>query len=150
MKTAKSIVAIALLVVMMMAASCGGGGNAAINTAISQMEKAIDRVEKNKGSMTEADWKALEKELEEPAAILEAALENNSVSTMEKLKITAVSIRYMAVLSEAALKTVNDSLSIYSEQIKEQLNSDEMKDALKELEKGAKEMEKFLNETNPK
>jgi|GEM_PF-1773217 hypothetical protein len=150
MKTAKSIVAIALLVVMMMAASCGGGGNAAINTAISQMEKVIDRVEKNKGSMTEADWKALEKELEEPAAILEAALENNSVSTMEKLKITAISIRYMAVLSEAALKTVNDSLSIFNEQIKEQLNSDEMKDALKELEKGAKEMEKLLNETNPK
>ena len=144
MRRTKSIVALVLFTVMMMAISCGGGGNSSVNAAISQMEKAIDRVEKNKTAMTEADWKALEAELKEPAAILEAALENNSVGMMEKLKITAVSLRYMTVLSEAALNTVNDSLSVINEQLQEQLNSDEMKEALKELEKGAKELEKLL------
>ena len=144
MKVTKSIVAFALLAVMMMAVSCGGGSSSSVNSAISQMEKAIDKVEKNKASMTEADWKALEAELEEPAAILEAALESNSVGAMDKLKITAISLRYVAILSEAALSTINDSLSVFNEQLQEQLNSDEMKDALKELEKGAKELEEIL------
>ena len=154
MKNIRTIAALALLAVMTLAMSCGGRGSS-VDAALSQIEKAMDKVAENKTSMTEADWEMLGEELEQPAAILKDALESNDVSAMQKIKITAAMLRYTAVVSEAALHTVTDSLKIKMEeahfadslsaatdQLQKALNSDEMKEAMKELQKVAEELEK--------
>lgn len=134
--------------------SCGGKGSS-VDAALSQIEKAMQKVEKNKTSMTEADWQALSDELEQPAKMLSDALESNDVGALKKLKISAVMLRYAAVVSEAAFHTVTDSLKIKLEeahladsisvavdQLKETLNSDELKQAMEELQKATEELQK--------
>ena len=140
MKTTKTIIAATmLLAIMTMAVSCGG--SSPVDSALSKMEKAMDKVEKNKTSMTDADWKELNAELEETCKILEQALESNDVGVMKKLKISAVVLRYGLVVGEAALHTAVDSLNRQMEesgandQLKEALNSDELKNAMEELQK---------------
>lgn len=117
-------------------AACGGSGSS-IDSALSQMEKAMEKVEKNKTSMTEADWRALNEELEEPSRILTEALENNDVGAMKKLKISAVVLRYAAVAGEAAFHTATDSLKnmMGDFPLQETLETDEMQQAIQELEK---------------
>ena len=146
MKNLKIITILVLFAIMTLAVSCGGGSS--IDAALSQMEKAMDRVEKNKSSMTEADWRALDAELEQPATILKDAMESSGVGAIAKVKITAAMLRYAAVLGEAALYTVADSLNIKMEdmhlgdslssinnQLQDAMNSDEMKKAMDELQK---------------
>ena len=159
MNYTKLIAAFALLAVMTMAISCGGGSSS-VDAALSQMEKAMDKVEENKTSMTEADWKALAAELEQPAKILEEAVESNSLGAMARLRITAAMMRYVAILSEAALHTVTDSLNVHMEefnekmeemnlsdslsivgdQLKEALNSEELKNAVQELQNAQRKL----------
>ena len=151
MKTNFKIV-IVVIATVFIAVSCGKGSS--VDAALSQIEKAMDKVEKNKTSMTEADWKALSEELEQPAKILSEALENNQVGTMTKLKITAVMLRYTAIASEAALHTITDSLKIKMEEahladsiagitdkLQEAFESNEMKQALQEFQEITKKME---------
>ena len=130
---------------LMLTAACGGGSSS-VNSALSQMEKAMEKVEKNKTSMTTEDWKELDKELEDCVKVLNEALESEDVGTMTKLKISAVVLRYAAVAGEAALHTVTDSLKVQmgteeESQFKEVMESNEMKDVMKELEKLGKELE---------
>ena len=146
-----SILAVAI---MFLTVSCGGKG-ASVDTALSQIEKAMQKVEKNKTSMTESDWKAFSDELEQPAKVLSDALESNDVGALKKLKISAVMLRYAAVVGEAALHTVTDSLKVKMEethladsiaagigQLQEALESDELKKAMEELQK---ELQKLQN-----
>ena len=135
------------------AVSCGKGSS--VDAALSQVEKAMNKVEKNKTSMTEADWKNLEAELEGPAKVLSDALESDKVGVMQKLKISAALLRYTAVVSEAVMHTVADSLSVVSGQLQEAfendelkqalqaLEGDEMKQAIEELQKAAEELQKI-------
>ena len=159
MKYTKLVAAFVLLAVMTMALSCGGGSSS-VDTALSQMEKAMEKVEKNKTSMTEADWKALEADLEQPAKILEEAMEGNSIGAMARLRIAAAMMRYVALLSEAALHTVTDSLNVHMEelnekmeeinladslsivgdQLKDALNSEELKNAIEELQNAQRKL----------
>jgi len=113
----KTIYRISILVIAIafVAVSCGGKGSS-VDAALSQIEKIIDKVEKNKTSMTEADWKAVDAELEQPAKVLSDALESNEVGTLKKIKISTVMLRYTAVVSEAALHTVADSLKMKTEE----------------------------------
>jgi len=126
------------------AVSCGKGSS--IDAALSQIEKAMDKVEKNKTSMTTADWQALNDELEQPVKILNEALESDNVGALKKFKISAMVLRYAAVAGEAALHTASDSLKVVlgetnlgdsinvaAGQIQEALESDEMKQAVKEI-----------------
>jgi hypothetical protein len=136
LKNIIGIIAIAIIVV-----SCGGGiGGSSVNAALSQFEKAMERVEKNKNSMTEADWEAFSKELEEPIRILEDAAENNKIGMAEKIKISAVMMRYAAVLHEAAISTAAKSLNEYieetkdNEQLQEVLNIEELQKAMQEMQ----------------
>ena len=110
---------IAALVVVSMAVSCGGGGSSSVDSALAQIEKAMDKVEKNKTSMTEADWQALSAELEGPAKVLSDALESDQVGAMKKLKITAVMVRYGVVAAEAAMYTIADPLQEQIEEMQE-------------------------------
>ena len=149
MKTNFKIIIMAIAIVFV-AASCGKGSS--VDGAIAQIEKAMDKVEKNKTSMTEADWKALGEELEQPLQVLNDALESNQVGMMKKLKITAAVMRYAAVAGEAALHTVADSLKMVmdelpvseiTEQLQGTLDSDEMKEAMQELQKATDELQKL-------
>ena len=125
------------------AVSCGKGSS--VDAALSQIEKAMNKVEKNKTSMTEADWQTLTDELEGPANVLNAALESDKVSVMKKLKITAAMLRYAAVVGEAVMHTVADSLSVMSNQLQDAFENDEMKQALQGALEGD-EMKQILEE----
>ena len=131
------------------AVSCGGSGSGSgtsVDAALSQIEKAMDKVEKNKTSMTPADWQSLSEDLEGPARVLNEALENDQIGTMKKLKISAVMLRYAVVAGEAALHTVSDSLKVKLEDktLQEFFSSDEMKDALQEVQKASEELKKMV------
>ena len=135
------IVAIAIAFV---AVSCGGGKSSAIDAALSQIEKTMSKIEKNKTSMTEADWEALSKELEQPFKVLNEAVENDQIGTMKKLKITAVMMRWAAVAGEAAIHTATDKMNSDEvkqalKEIKEAVDNDEVKEAMQELQKVAKQ-----------
>ena len=128
------------------AVACGGGSGTSVDAALSQIEKAMDKVEKNKTSMTQADWESLGKELEGPAKVLTEALESDQVGAMKKIKITGVMLRYAMVAGEAALHTASDSLKVQIEDINLQklLDSNEMKDAVQEIQKATEELQKLL------
>ncbi|MDR0812269.1 MAG: hypothetical protein LBN23_08405 [Paludibacter sp.] len=153
MKTLKSLIII--LAVVFSAVSCGSKSNS-IDASIAKIEKAIEKVEKNKTSMTEADWKAFQTEVEEPCRVLDEAMKSDKVGTLKKLKISAAVIRVATVAGEAAMPTamdslnvkmqeagVADSISAASDKIQEVLQSDEMKDAAAELQKVADELRKL-------
>ena len=153
MKTKFQIIIVAIAIVFA-AVSCGKGSS--VNTALSQIEKAMDKVEKNKTSMTEADWKALSAELEQPAQVLNDALENDQVGGLKKIKIAAVMLRYAAVAGEAAMYTLTDSLkvkmeetlladsiSVAADDLQELFEGDELKEAIQELQKATEELQKL-------
>jgi hypothetical protein len=149
------------LVVAFMAASCGGNS---IDSALNQVEKAIDKVEKNKTSMTAADWKAFNEEMDAPCKVLNEALESEEVGALKKIKISAVVLRMAAVAGEAALHTVVDSLNLKMRPALDSLNlqlqqtgvtdsivkttdilqSDEAKQAAKELQQAVDELKNIL------
>jgi hypothetical protein len=144
MKNVKII--ITALAIGMMAVSCGSGN--AVDNALSQLEDAMQKVEKNKSSMTAADWEQFAKETEAPCKILNEAMDSKDVSTLKKLKISAVVIKYTTVIGEAAMHTAVDSLNVKlqeagvsdsvagaTNQLKEALQSEEVKNALQELQK---------------
>ena len=125
------IVAVAITFV---AVSCGSK-SAPVDAALAQIEKALDKVEKNKTSMTEADWTILSEELEQPSKVLQDALENNQVGLKTKIKIASVLKRYALSLQQAAFHTFKESLPAVTNQLQEVLGEDEMKQALEELQK---------------
>ena len=142
MKTNFKIIVVAIAIALT-AVSCGKGSS--VDAALSQIEKTMSKVEKNKTSMTETDWQALNDELEGPAQVLSVALESNDVSVAKKLKITAAMMRYATVISEAAMHTFADSLSVMSNQLQDAFENDEMKQALSEAFEGV-EMEQVMEE----
>jgi len=150
--TIVSSIVITLIITMVMI-SCGGGSS--IDSALSQVENAMNKVEKNKTSMTEADWKALSDELEPSLKLLNDALESKDVSALKKIKISAVVLRYAAVASEAAFNTVADSLKVKMEethltdsiakainQVKEMVDSNQLEEVKQELQKSVEDLQK--------
>jgi len=134
--------------IVFIAVSCGKASS--VDAALSQIEKAIDKVEKNKTSMTEADWEAFSEELEQPAKVLSEALESNQVGAMKKIKISAVMLRYAAIIGEAAMHTMTDkmvemhladSIAAVSNQLQEVLDGDEMKQAMQNLQKAVEDLQ---------
>jgi len=133
------------IAIMFVAVSCGGGNS--VDAALAQIEKAMEKVEKNKTSMTEADWLALSEEIEQPLQVLNAALENNNVSGLKKIKISAVVLRYAALASEAAFHTVIQETNLVDSisKMQEIIGSEEMKEAMQELQKASEELQKLSN-----
>ena len=143
---------ITAIIIAFTTASCGGNKGSSVDAALSQIEKAMEKVEKNKTSMTQADWDALNEELEGPAKILNEALESDQVGTMKKLQISTVMLRYAAVIGTAAMHTVTeqigethlvDSLSVVGEKLQEALGSDEMQEAMQEMQKAMEGLQKL-------
>ena len=154
MKTNFKIIIMAIAIVFL-AASCGKGSS--VDSALAQIEKVMDKVEKNKTSMTEADWQAMGEELEQPLKVLNEALESNQIGALKKLKITAVVMRYAAMASEAAFHTMADSLkmimgethladsiSAITNKLQEEFDSDAMDQAMQELQNAADELQKMV------
>ena len=134
----KKIVIIGVIAVIF--AGCGGGSS--VDKSISQVNKVIEQIEKKKGNMTDEDWKKMEKEAEEPLKVLTEALENNKVSSIAKMKIFAVTVKWAAVLSEAGMKELEEKTGIDRENF-----GKELEDAVKKgIEKAAKEHEKTVTE----
>ncbi len=131
----KNIYFIVIALWAVISISCGGS---AVDSAMSQVEKALERVEKNKATMTPADWKALETELDEPLKALAAALENNEVGALKRLDLIMLTGRVTAVLMEAGMNTavkemenagiLMDDLQQDTEQIKEVSDAFEVSD----------------------
>ena len=120
-----------LIITFSIVALCAAcGGSSSLDRSISQVEKALERVEKNKGKMTEADWRALEKEVEEPLKVIAEALESDKIGVMGKMKILAVTAKWATVLAEAGISELEKRTGVERENFG------------KELEKAAKELEK--------
>ena len=153
METNFKIILVAIAIAFT-AVSCGKGSS--VDAALSQIENALAKLEKNKTSMTEADWQAFSDELEKPAQILSQALESNQVGTMKKLQISAAMMRYAVVIGEAAMHTLADSLKVHSEEIhglveavsenseelQEVIDGVDLQQAMQELQKAAEKLQK--------
>jgi len=92
--------------------------------------------------MTEADWKALEKEVEEPLQVIAKALEENKVGVMERIKVIALVGKWAAVAMEAGFTEIEKETGVKREEW-----GNELEKAAKEIEKAAKELEKTLKES---
>jgi len=100
-------------------AGCGGGKNS-VDASIDKIEKAITKIEKNKKDMTEADWKALNTELEEPVKVLKEAFESKETGALKKIKITTTLFKFAAVAGEAGLNTAIENLGKKVEEAKKE------------------------------
>ena len=107
-----------------------GGSSSSLDKAISQVEKALEKVEKNKGNMTPEDWTALEKEMEAPLQIINNALENNQVGVMSTLKVLTLVGKWAAVATEYGVSQLEKETGIDRENF-----GKEIENAVKELEK---------------
>jgi hypothetical protein len=125
-----------IFIISIIAVLCVGCGESLLNKAIGTVDKAIAQIEKKKGNMTEEDWNAIEKEVEEPLNIITRALKNNKVGAMEKIKIMAVTTKWAAALTEAGVSELEKKIGVDRE------NFD------KELDKVAKDLEKADAEEN--
>jgi len=102
--------------IVALACLAGCGGKNSVDDAISKIESSMKKIEKNKTSMTEADWKAVNAELEEPARVLKEALESDKVGALKKIKISAVMLKYVALVGEAGIHTATEELGKKLEQ----------------------------------
>jgi len=94
-----------------MCAGCGGGVSS-VDQAISQVEKGLEKAEKNKGNMTKADWENLGKEMEEPLQVINEAMETNKIGLMERVKVMTLMSKWAVVAMEAGLIEIGNSIDI--------------------------------------
>ena len=130
-----------IIISIIAAIFAGCGGSSQVDKAVTQVEKALEKVEKNKGKMTESDWKALEKETEEPLKVIADALEENKIGIVAKMKVVALAAKWTAVVMEAGFSEIEKQTGIEREKW-----GDELEKAAKELEKAAHELEKTLTD----
>ena len=139
-----------IFVVLIMVAVCAAcGSSSSVDKAISQIEKALDKAEKNKGKMTDEDWRSLEKEVEEPLKVISDALEKDELKLMEKMKIVAVSAKWATTVAAAGISEMVKSTSGQREEWVQELEKatqDLDGDLGKELEKAIQEIEKVVQD----
>ncbi|MCL2502802.1 MAG: hypothetical protein FWE99_06695 [Bacteroidales bacterium] len=129
---------ITMLIIAMICVSCSGSSS--VNKAITQVEKALEKVEKNKGNMSESDWKNIEKEMEGPLQVIAHALESNEVGMMERIKLMAVAAKWATVAMEAGFAEIEKQTGVHREEL-----GNELEKAVREIEKAAQELERTLN-----
>jgi TRAP-type C4-dicarboxylate transport system substrate-binding protein len=139
-----------LIIVFVIVAVCAAcGGSSAVDKAVSRVEKALEKVEKNKGKMTGDDWKALEKELEEPLKVISDALEKDAVGMIGKMKILAVTAKWAATLTEAGMSELEKKTGVEREKWGQELEKAVKEldgDIGKEIEKAAQELQRIAAE----
>lgn len=101
-------------------AGCGGSSST-LDGAISQVEKALARVEANQGNLSPEEWKALEVELETPLKVINAALENNEVGVSGTIKVISLLGKWAAVATKYGVsqmeKEVGSSLDTFGKEL---------------------------------
>ena len=122
-------------IIVMILIGCGGGASS-VEKAISQVDKAIEKLEKKKGNVTEEDWLAIEKEVEEPLKVISDALDNDKVGPMTKLKLVAVTARWATAIAQSGFGKMIEEKSLEF--------SKEIENASKEFENATKELEKAM------
>ena len=131
------------IIIGIIAAICAGcGGSSSLDKAINQVEKALEKVEKNKGNMTETDWKALETEVEEPLQVIAKALEENKVGIVDRVKVITLVGKWSAVVMEAGFTEIEKQTGINRNDW-----NNELEKAAKEFEKAANDLEKALKDS---
>jgi len=125
-------------IIVAICAGCGGGGSS-LDKSVNQVEKALEKVEKNKGKMSEDDWKNLEKELEEPLQVIANALESDKVGVLAKVKIVALAARWATALAEAGISEIEKQTGVDRNNWEAELEK-----VAKELEKAGSELEKAV------
>jgi hypothetical protein len=98
----KIILNVFIVLIVLVVTACNRSST--VDISMLQIEKAIEKVEKNKKNMTEADWKAFEKEVEEPVKTLNQAAEAGQIGAMKRIQIMALMGRLMSVVGEAGLQ----------------------------------------------
>jgi hypothetical protein len=131
----KKIVIIGIIAAIV-CSSCGGGATS-LDKSISQVEKALEKVERNKGKMSEDDWRVLEKELEEPLKVISDAIESDKVGVLAKVKIVTLAARWTAALAEAGIYEIEKQTGIDRDNW-----GTELEKVAKEIEKATEELEK--------
>ena len=141
-----------LVIACMIVAVCAAcGGSSSVDNSVKQVEKALEKVEKKKGKMTDEDWRALEKEVEEPMKVIVEAIEKDKVGVMKKIKLVAVVAKWGAVLAEVGISELEKRTGVERENFNKELekavkelennSSADLEKLGKELEKVAKELE---------
>ncbi len=127
-----------LILAVLIAAICTACGGSPIDKSIKQVEKALERVEKNKADMSRADWEALGKEMEEPLTVINEALENDEIGVLGKVKVVMLVAKLTAFMAEAGVATLEKETGIDRENFGA------------ELEKAGREIEKAIGEAEEK
>jgi len=120
-------------VLLMVLVGCGGSS---LDSAIGQVEKSTEKLEKSKGKMTEADWQSLQKETEAPLKVIADALQAGKVGAMDKIKIMAVMAQWSAAVMNAGFSEVVKQTNMFGTQLEnaakelEKISSDSVDNAL--------------------
>jgi hypothetical protein len=112
-----------LITIFCVAVICAACGSSPVDSSIKQVEKALERVEKNKDTMTKADWEALGREIEEPLTVINEALEGDQIGVVGKVKVVMLVAKITTVMAEAGVGLLEEETGIRGE---------ELMDALKE------------------
>jgi len=111
------------------------GGSSSLDNAINQVEKAIEKFEKNKGNFTETDWQTLEKEVEKPLETIKNALESGKVGAIQKVKLITLTAKWASVVMEVGFTEIEKQTGIDREDWNEELEKiiKEYKDDFKDI-----------------
>jgi len=136
---------ITLCIIAIFFAACGG--KTSLENDIAKIEKAIEKFEKNKGKMTEADWQSLNDEVEIPLQNIQKALESDKVGAFQKMKLFALTAQWAAVLLDAGFNEIENQTGIKRENWGEELEkfNDEIEQAVQEWEKSLDEEKNNLD-----
>jgi len=129
---------ITFCIIAALVAGCGGSS---FDKDIKQVEKAIEKLEKNKGNLTESDWKSIEKEVEIPLKNIHNALESGKVGTMQKLKLITVTAKWATVMMEVGFTEIEKQTGIDRENWEQ-----EFEKVAKEIEKAVEVFEETVTE----
>ena len=136
----KKVLVISIIVSLL--ACCGNSSS--LDSEIKQIDKAIEKIEKSKDSMTPSDWEALEKEVEKPLQTIQDAIESGKLNSVQRIKLITVTARWSVAVMEAGFSEIEKQTGIERDKWGEEIEkfSKEMEKVSEEMEKTAKEFEK--------
>jgi 16S rRNA U1498 N3-methylase RsmE len=106
-----------LVIIFCIAVMCAACGSSPVDSSIRQVEKALERVEKNKDTMTKADWEALGKEIEEPLTVINAALEGDQIGVVGEVKVVMLVTKITTLMAEAGVQMLEQETGVKSEEL---------------------------------
>ncbi|MBR8706586.1 OmpA family protein [Bacteroides pyogenes] len=89
----------------------GCGGKSEGKTALHEMEKIVEKAEKDKGILTADEWKALALSFEENENIVNKAVENKQIGVEGRMKFIALTARWAAASGEMMMAGIFSKLN---------------------------------------